>query len=145
MKFLILALLVVASCSSSKPAKPKLKYDANLICKLASLEYKGEKRDKNLPPPDGQAIRSAMMEMHSKIKECVMQERRRSDYVDEIALCYVVGTNKKGKITYSKFYSHDDKEFSKDFFKCLEDKKNRPDLSAFKSVKVTQPINFPLN
>jgi hypothetical protein len=144
MKFAILFLLIFSSCASHQ-SKPKFKHDADLVCKLASLEYKGpnqKKNNKKLPPVDPKEVRAAIYTMLPTLKECARQESIRTEKVDEIALCYVVGTNSKGKIIYSKFYSHDDKGFSKDFFKCLEDKKKRPDLSAFKSVKVTQPINL---
>lgn len=141
MKFLILALLVLASCTSHQP-KPRAKYDKDLVCSLAALEYLKPTGKTAKATHDTNLIRNQILKITPHVRKCYEAELL-NPKVDfrELNLCYVVGTDKKGKIEFSNFYSNE--EFlSKDFLKCLNDKKQLPDLKQFKQVKVSQPFRL---
>ena len=140
MKFIFLLSFLVA-CASPAPKKQKeAKLDADLACKLASLEFPStaEKSTGKKSMSEVLEIRSAMQTMLPGLRACAKAEKN----VSEIGVCYVFGTDAKGKTIYSKFYSHDDKKFSPEFFSCLDQQSKQMNLSRFKSVKVTQPITL---
>jgi hypothetical protein len=145
MKLFILALFVLASCSSHQP-KPRAKYDQDLVCSLAALEYlkpKGKiSKTTSTPTPDSNLIRMEILKISPHVKRCYEVELKNPAIsFSELNLCYVVGTNKNGNIEFSNFYSNEE-HLSKDFLKCLNDKKQQPNLAQFKSVKISQPFRL---
>lgn len=145
MKFLILALFVLASCSYHQP-KPRAKYDQDLVCSLAALEYLKPigkiSKTSSKPSPDTNLIREEILKISPHVKRCYEEELKNPAIsFSELNLCYVVGTNKKGKIDFSNFYSNEE-HLSKEFLECLNDKKQQPNLAQFKSVKISQPFKL---
>lgn len=145
MKFLILALFVLASCSSHRP-KPRAQYDKDLVCSLAALEYLKPKgkvtKTSSGPSPDTKLIREEILKISPHVRKCYETELANpAVQFKELNLCYVVGTNKTGAIEFSNFYSNEE-HLSKDFLKCLNDKKQQPKLAKFKNVKISQPFRL---
>ena len=142
MKYLII-LTILASCSSAMN-KPEFKHDADMICKLASLEFPKslKKNSEKISDAEAMEIRVAMTKMLPDLLKCANQERMQQQTTSKIPLCYMVGTDSKGKITYSKYYSHEDRQLSKEFLKCLEKPEVQVKLSIMKSVKITQPVTL---
>lgn len=152
MKYIILSLLFLASCASNR-TQPRPKYDKDLVCSLAALEYLNSPRKPvkgakvaNSALYDSGLIRAEINKMVPGVRKCYDAELANPAVTfKELNLCYVVGTDAKGTIEFSNFYNNEE-VLSDSFLKCLNDKKNLPDLKQFKSVKISQPFTLtPVN
>lgn len=146
MKLLLLALLVVTSCSSHHHPKPAPVFDRDMTCSPAAIAYLNkarvpEKNANTVPVHHSpELIRKEILTLQEPMVECYSKEIARTKKTDSFLLCYVVGTDKNGKIEFSDFHTTSVK-LTDDFYSCLN-KMKKPDLSQFKSTKISQPFNL---
>lgn len=144
MKLLLLALFVVTSCSSHHHPKPRPVFDTEKICSPEANAYLKKFRiaDKTASAApvhhSVELIRKEILILQEPMAECYRQEIARTNVTDTFLLCYVVGTDKNGKTEFSDFYTSSVK-LSAEFYSCVN-KMKQPDLSQFKSTRISQPF-----
>lgn len=142
MKWTLLSLIILASCASDR-SKTKPSFDKDVTCSKRGLEYYNRNKSgtTETDPKLIKMMNEKMTSVSIGLKSCYEVEANK--HVDELAVnvCFIAGVS-AGKIDFLDF-STSEKNLSKDFYKCAEEKFKALTFPFIKKRRVIlQPYNF---
>lgn len=127
---IILLGLITVGCSSNHKEKTK-PFDLKEVCSDEALTY--------LQGQEPKTELARMMKVEPIVKQCYLEDVKKTGNVKPYNLCFVAGYDAKGKEEFFEFSSKEAAP-SDDMKKCLEKAKKSGGLKGLANAKILQPF-----